>query len=180
MPFTAKTNSVVLIFLAFLTACNPDTTADFNISGTETVVLPGSSVDGIFITLESGAFATEIDDLLDENKTTRELIQSSSITQLAIAVTEPAAGTLGFVDVVEVYLQNSAGDTLTISKIDTLSNSQQSQNSMNLPLIQNSKLTAFLTQSNLLYVMRLRINDYSPNDREFSISSQYSIKAEQE
>lgn len=180
MPFKAQTFYSVLFILAFLSACNPDTTADFNISGTETVTLPGSSVDGIFITLESGAFATEIDDLLDENNTTRELITSASITQLSVALTEPSGGSLEFVDIMEVYLQNSAGDTLTISEIDTLSSSEKAQNSMTLPLIENSKLTDFLTQQNLLFVMRLKINDYSPDDREFTISSQYSVEAEQE
>jgi hypothetical protein len=180
MPFTAKSATLFLYCAFFFCSCNPDTTADFTITGTESVTLPGSSVDGIFITLESGSFATGIDELLDDNNTTRELIEATSITQLSFAVTEPASGSLNFVDVIEVYLQNAAGDTLTISRVDTLSSSEQSQNSMTLPLVQNKKLTEFLTQQNLLYVMRLKINDYSSSDREFTVAGQYNVAAEQE
>lgn len=170
-------NRIILIapLALSLFSCKPNTNADFTISESAEFTLPGSSVDGIYITLESNSFETDIVKLMEDNNTTPELIEKVEISNLTVSLTAPAATSVSFVDNIQLYLKNEAGDTLAISALDTLSSSEKTSSTITLKAKNRSELKAWIQNTRLNYVARIKINGFYADDRIFKVSS--TIKA---
>ncbi|MDP4662140.1 MAG: hypothetical protein NWS74_00620 [Salibacteraceae bacterium] len=166
---------IIAPFALLLFSCKPDTTADFTISESADFTLPGSSVDGIFITLESNSFETGIVKLMEDNNTTPELIEKVEISGLTVALTTPTATSVSFVDNIQLYLKNGDGDTLAISYLDTLSSSEKTASTITLEVKDRNELKAWIQNERLNYVARIKINGFYADDRIFKVSS--TIKA---
>lgn len=170
---------IIAPFALSLFSCKPDTTADFTISESADFTLPGSSVDGIFINLESNSFETGIVKLMEENNTTPELIEKVEISGLTVALTTPTATSVSFVDYIQLYLKNGAGDTLAISNLDTLSSSEKTASTITLEIKDRNGLKAWIQNERLNYVARIKINGFYADDRIFRVSSTFSATATQ-
>ncbi|MDP4687378.1 MAG: hypothetical protein NWR97_03410 [Salibacteraceae bacterium] len=166
---------IIAPFALLLFSCKPDTTADFTISESADFTLPGSSVDGIFITLESNSFETGIVKLMEDNNTTPELIEKVEISGLTVALTKPTATSVSFVDNIQLFLKNGDGDTLAISYFDTLSSSEKTASTITLEVKDRNELKAWIQNERLNYVARIKINGFYADDRIFKVSS--TIKA---
>ena len=170
---------IIALLALSIFSCKPDKTADFTISESADFTLPGSSVDGIFITLESNSFETDIVKLMEDNNTTPELIEKVEISNLTVALTTPAATSVSFVDNIQLYLKNGDGDTLAISYLDTLSSSEKTASIITLKVKNSSELKAWIQNERLNYVARIKINGFYADDRIFRVSSTLSATASQ-
>lgn len=161
-------------------SCKTDQSITLTLKKSTTFTLPGSTVSGYYVNLDADAVATEINQLASDNKTTIPLLEEATLTNLVITLTEPTNTTVSFINEIELFLKNAAGDTLAIAKKDTLTSSDKVLSTITLTPIKRTDLINWVTQENLHYVARLRTNSYLPEDRIFTISSTYSIDGTRE
>lgn len=176
-----KLMKILFSFLLFILStmvffgCKTDQTITITSKKSTSFTLPGSSVSGIYIKLEADAIATEIEKLATDNNTTVELLNSAEISNLVVTLTEPANTTINFIDEFELYLKNTAGDTLSICENDTLNDSQKIASALTLQPKNRTELINWLKDDNLLFMARLKINSFSPDDRKFTVNATFSI-----
>lgn len=116
---------------------------------------------------------------MEENNTTPELIEKVEISGLTVALTTPTATSVSFVDYIQLYLKNGAGDTLAISNLDTLSSSEKTASTITLEIKDRNGLKAWIQNERLNYVARIKINGFYADDRIFRVSSTFSATATQ-
>lgn len=172
--------SILAAFVFGFTSCQPNQGLTLTSKKSTEFVLPGSSVTGIYIKLDAEAVATDVAKLATDNRTTIELLDKATITNLVVTLTEPTSTTVNFIDEFELYLKKPNGDTLSIALKDTLDNSEKVLSTITLKPKSRTELIDWFKEENLYYVARMKINSFSPNDRVFSISSTYSIEGTRE
>ena len=165
--------SIVLLFS--LLSCNKDETASFNVSEAATVELPGASVSGIIIQLNSETFLTDFEVLLEDNNTTQVLIETTVLEQITLSLIEPEETSLNFLDQVTVYLKDGNGDTLLISKTDTLSSADKAARTIDVSIKQRDNFIDWISKPSLSYIVKASINDFYTDKRSFEVKAAFRV-----
>lgn len=172
------TSSIVALFvISVMSSCTKDEEISFNIVHESTVEIPGATVENIYFEERTSLFESSLDTNLSINKSSRELI--TKIYPKSVSISNNSG--FGYLKEVQVFIGKANGDTVAISKNDTLSEEQQFMTTVELPLISDEQdLMSYAKEDLLYYSLRMKINSFSPNERSFSVSSTLGVIASKE
>ncbi len=104
----------VSTFILFAGCMSIDTLTQFNLEYNETIVIPSSSVINLPFNILTPDIKSNTESTFAVNNTKKDLVEEIKLTQMALTLTSPSNGNLGFLKSIEIFI---SADSLSNVKI---------------------------------------------------------------
>lgn len=109
--------AIAAIVMTMIMGCNKLKHIPFEYSYHKYITVPQAPIPGTTLTIPV-SIRTNIDSVMEANKTKPGLLESAKLKTLALSVYQPAGGTFGVLRSIDIYVTDGSNDILIASQHD--------------------------------------------------------------